>query len=438
MRHLVILSALYVGLSQLPGCVADVGEGESPEPDETLITAATSPTSSTTSGTIRGDGWITKQITLTETSDVSASLNWSKTSVNLNLYLQTSTGARIVDARSTTARPETVSAAALAPGNYRVAIKNASSVSTGYTLTVTVTPKVVVPPPPPPPATYPGQPAPGTVFWGAGVGGNSDVVSRHETPSAQTLGIRRTFWTWDKRTTSMITMARTDLENGRLPWVSIKPPSWTAMGNGTHDAEIDQMLNALKALPGPVWLTLHHEPEGGGGVNAPDDPGGPSAHVAMNRRVRERMTALAVKNVALAPILMAWSFTSQSGRNPDQWWAPGIYDFFGTDHYTDAEATLLNSTFQAVRTWAKAKGVDVGVAEWGMRGTDAAAGARVRAWYDGAIASQSDGKGARVTGLCAFDSYLNSPSGSWELVGGQLDAFWALLGDPRTASVDAL
>jgi hypothetical protein len=370
-------------------------------------------------------------------------LNWSKSRVNLNLYLQTSTGGPIDDARTTT-RPEVVSATDLAAGTYRIAIKNGSSTSTAYTLSVSITPKVVEPPPPPPTTfvpKYPAQPKPGMLFWGASVGGNSDPVARHEQPSGETLSVRRTFWSWDKRTGSMITTAKADLAAGRLPWVSIKPPpppSWAAMGAGTYDAEIDQMLNALRGLPGPVWLTVHHEPEGGGGVNAPDDPGGPSAHVAMNRRVRERMTALGVTNVALAPILMAWSFTTQSGRDPNQWWAPGIYDFFGTDHYTDYEASLVNSTFQLVRTWAATKGVDVAVGEWGMRGTDAAAGDRVRAWYEAAIASQSDGKGARVVGLCAFDSGLNSPDGSWELVGSQLEAFWQLLGDSRTASITAL
>jgi hypothetical protein len=40
-------------------------------------------------------------------------------------------------------------------------------------------------------------------------------------------------------------------------------------GAGQHDREIDELLRALDALPGPVWLTLHHEPEGGAGSNTP-------------------------------------------------------------------------------------------------------------------------------------------------------------------------
>lgn len=38
-----------------------------------------------------------------------------------------------------------------------------------------------------------------------------------------------------------------------------------------------------------------------------------------------------------------------------------------------------------------------------------------------------------MVGLCAFDSHLNSPSGSWELQGAQLTVFHELLADPRTA-----
>jgi hypothetical protein len=207
------------------------------------------------------------------------------------------------------------------------------------------------------------------------------------------------------------------------------------MGAGKHDGEIDAMLSALKATGGPVWLTIHHEPEGGGGVNQPDDPAGPSGHIAMNRRVRQRMTALGVKNVALAPVLMTWTWNPASHRNPSEWWASGIYDFLGVDHYVDKESTLIDDTWLEVRQWAKDRGVDVGVAEWGMRGTNTAAGNRVRAWYDHAARSNQDGKGARVVGLAAFDSSLNSPTGSWELKGEQLTAFRALLKDPRTADV---
>ncbi|MEX0686975.1 MAG: hypothetical protein WD267_06430 [Balneolales bacterium] len=113
---------------------------------------------------------------------------------------------------------------------------------------------------------YPGQPAPGKVFWGAAINGNGDPVVRHENPSGETMALRRTFWRWDQRVSNMITTASDDIENGRLPWVSVKPPSegdhrWQRIANGEFDDELDAMLLALDALGGPVWFTMHHEPE---------------------------------------------------------------------------------------------------------------------------------------------------------------------------------
>ncbi|HEX9643896.1 MAG TPA: hypothetical protein VGC11_07850, partial [Acidimicrobiia bacterium] len=245
------------------------------------------------------------------------------------------------------------------------------------TTTTTVPPTTTTtttPPPSPLGSGYPGEPANGTLLWGSSITGNGDPVARHEDPAGHPLTVRRTFWQWSQRTGSMVDTARGDIAHGRVPWVSVKPPSWSAMAAGTHDSEIDAMLKALDGLSGPVWLTIHHEPEGGGGVNSPDDPGGPAAHVAMNRRVRERMTALGTDNIALAPVLMSWSWNSASGRNPDAWWEPGIYDFVGVDHYQDSESSLLTTTWFKVRSWAAARGVDVAVGEWGMRGTDKAAG----------------------------------------------------------------
>lgn len=381
-----------------------------------------------------GQSWLTHSFAAAAGDRLDATLDWADVTANLNLFLYDPSGALVAYTSSTTARPEKVSHVAALSGTWKVALKCKTG-STAYALTVRSAASGTTPAPTDPTAPFAGKPKAGTLFWGAAINGNGDPVTRHELPSGEVLALRRTFFQWSARTGYMIDVAKDDLAHGRLPWVSIKPPSWADMAAGKHDAEIDQMLLALKALPGPVWLTIHHEPEGGGGINAPDDPAGPAGHRAMNKRVRQRMTAMGADNVALAPILMTWTWTSQSGRNPNDWWEPGIYDFLGVDHYRDAEATLVDATWLSVRTWAAARGVDVAVGEWGMRGTDAAAGNRVREWYDHAARSNQDGKGARVVGLAAFDSNLNSPNGGWELMGGQLDAFRALMGDPRTAHV---
>ncbi|MEO8550450.1 MAG: hypothetical protein ABI678_10765 [Kofleriaceae bacterium] len=422
MSHLFRICALVACLAPLGACTTD----EDAPATTTLEDAVT-----TLTGTVPANGWVTRTVTLTTTSDLGASLDWAQHADDLNLFLHDANNVMVVYANGTTARPEKVAATSLAAGTYTFGIKNHGTTATTYTLSVTITPNFA--------PAYPGDPRPGTVFWGAAVEGNADPGPRHETPSGHPLAVHRTYWQWSQRTGSMITMASGDLAHHRLPWVSIKPPpppSWADMGNGVYDAQIDQMLNALKALPGPVWLTVHHEPEGGGGTNAPDDPGGPSAHIAMNRRVRARITALGVHNVALAPVLMSWTFTTASQRNPDVWWAPGIYDFFGVDHYEKNEVALTDATWAKVRQWSAARGADIAVGEWGIHGSDAAAGELVRAWYDAAINSSNDGGGARVVGLSAFDSNLNSSDGGWELQGAQLAVFNQLMGDPRTASID--
>lgn len=293
---------------------------------------------------------------------------------------------------------------------------------------------------------YAGRPPAGSIYWGAAIGGNGDP-RYHEAPTGVSLSVRRTYFWWTQRTGSMISSVKADIANDRLPWVSVMPPgcdkgqvcwSWQSIADGSYDAEIDSMLGALNAVDGPVWLSIHHEPESEV-VDVPNP--GAEAFVAMNRRVRSRMSALGVDNVALAPILMGWTWSPRSGRDVDQWWAPGIFDFVGMDPYNDPHPGLglVEIDWWPIgRRWAESKGVDLAVAEWGMRCADEPAcagtngGEKVREWYEEAAGSAWDGEGARVTALSAFDSDRHSPEGSWELTGTQLSEFRFLLRDPRT------
>jgi hypothetical protein len=120
----------------------------------------------------------------------------------------------------------------------------------------------------------------------------------------------------------------------------------------------------------------------------------------------------------------------------EDWWGPGIYDFAGFDIYQTAQASMLTDRWYQARAFAGSKGVPIAVGEWGMRGTDTAAGQRVHEWYESAINSYNDGRGGRVVGLSAFDSAQNSPDGAWTLTGAQLTAFHDLMRDPRTVSVE--
>jgi len=279
---------------------------------------------------------------------------------------------------------------------------------------------------------FPGDVASGTVRWGASIGGNADPVSRHESVAGQAMGLRRTFFNWDQRTGSMVNTARADIAAGRLPWVSIKTPGWAAMASGSLDGEIDQMIRALDALDGPVWLTVHHEPEGGGGVNYADDAAGPAGWRAMQVKVRERLDTLGADNIAFASILMSWTFDPRSGRNPTDWWVDGIFDFAGIDHYVYDESFpgMGVMMWDKVREFYSARGTKIAVGEWGNRGTNTQAAAEMRAWYDTAIASNG-----QIIGLAAFDSNLNSPDGGWELFGDPLNTFRALMRAPSSIGV---
>lgn len=292
-----------------------------------------------------------------------------------------------------------------------------------------------------PPSTdgpdYPGQPKPGTVLWGTSLGGQEDPYVKHEQPAGKRVGIRRTFQpSWSqRRIDNMVTLARGDLAVGRIPWVSIKPASWASMAAGNEDTLIDYMLTELDKLDGPVWLTVHHEPEGGGGVNAPDDPAGPAGHLAMNKRVRQRMTALETDNIALSLILMSWTWDSRSvpqppaenHRDADLWWEDGVYDFLGIDHYAET-GTLITSRWDDVRAWAYEKGVDIAVGEWG---TTEETDRHIKDWHQHALDSASDTNRARIVGLSYWDNIVNTEGATdWRLTGVRLDAFREMIAAP--------
>ena len=170
-----------------------------------------------------------------------------------------------------------------------------------------------------------------------------------------------------------------------------------------------------------------------GGVNSSDDPSGPSGHLAMNRRVRQRMNRLGTNNIALAPILMAWTWDPKSRRDVNTYWDASVYDFVGVDIYAQSGGTMLRPVWYDVRRWAGARGVDVAVAEWGLSSYGSSAASHMRDWYSAAVGSHNDGRGARTTALAVFDSD-KSTSGDFRALRNQtLSTFRSLItGGPST------
>jgi hypothetical protein len=291
----------------------------------------------------------------------------------------------------------------------------------------------------PPRRTFPGQAAVGRPHWGASITGNTDPQAKYENAAGVPVGIRRTFQpsASASNVTSLVNIATADVAAGRIPWVSIKTLGWATTASGAQDAWIDSILTRLAPLAGPVWLTIHHEPEGGEGVNSPDDPAGPAGHLAANRRVRERMTALGTTNIALAPIFMASTWEASYGRNIEDWWGPDVYDFLGIDIYAKNPTTALDDArFQTIRQWAQGKGVELAVGEWNVLGANEAdAIAKMQAFYDRGVASATDGQGAIVNGFACYDStnsfVVSGVTYTWELKGAKLTRFIDILRGSR-------
>lgn len=299
------------------------------------------------------------------------------------------------------------------------AAKSGTTTTTFATLADQVAALPVLPTPPTPapwvPA-FPGDTLPSTIRWGACPDSSDVNITGHEAAIGKSLGVIRRFYqqtNWAKAAPA----AAADLLKGRLTWVSIKPYSWADMAAGKYDAQIDTLITSLMAVSGPVWLTVHHEPEGGGSAgNAPDDAGGPTAWRGMQSRVRARLTAKGAKNIAFAPVLMSWTFDPRSSRNPEDWWVPGIWDFYGIDLYQTTEsgpAPVEQDQWLHVLDFAEKHKIRLGIAELGNHGSDATAAAELRRTYEHFLT-------LHIAGSAYFDTSL---SGGTLLTGVVRDEF---------------
>jgi hypothetical protein len=277
-------------------------------------------------------------------------------------------------------------------------------------------------------AKFPGDVPSGEMRWGSAYGSNSEPGTRYGTPGR---GIARTYWgstatSWN----SSVIRAKSDIAKGVLPWVSYKTTGWANFAKGGSDVAFKKLLTDLDAIGKPIWLTVHHEPEGDGKFGTDEvkstatDNSSIDNWKAMQRHVRDLMKAVGTKNIAFAPVLMAWTWEPASNRVPASWidGMDGVWDFFGIDCYND---TTKGTSFQSLNMYKlstadlKARGYRIGYGEWGIR--------------DNAIAACQDEFLAQgFVGVAYFDCDLNSPTGGWSLTPAQLSAFNAeCVGTPR-------
>jgi hypothetical protein len=172
---------------------------------------------------------------------------------------------------------------------------------------------------------FPGDPGAGRLFLGATVP-LDEPVTRSLTFSTAGLTMSRRFYR-PHQLDLMAAAVRGDAAARVRPFVSCKVPApWRVVAEGGQQAWLDHLLGVLHDAGTDVWLALHHEPENDGSIS-----GRAADWVAMQQHVAARAERLAPR-VTVVPVLMQWTFTQDSGRDPRAWLVPGAR-LLGVDVY---------------------------------------------------------------------------------------------------------
>jgi hypothetical protein len=276
-------------------------------------------------------------------------------------------------------------------------------------------------------ARFAGDPGLGRLYYGCSMPYYKDLAA-WEDWLGRPLAAHRHYHEADE-TVRLQNKASADLTVGRLPLASTKSPgTWEDVARGSHDAWLDALLFAGKAVGGPVFLAIHHEPED----DAFTGPGMRPRHwVAMQERAIAR-AATRAPNVTIVPVLMQWTFDPRSGREPSAWRVPSAR-VFGFDVYNSWSPTngkrwtSFADKVDLVLPWTG--GRPMVVAEYGCR-ADPADPERAVRWMQNAFqyALEHD-----IVAMTYFNSSQNSPEGGWDLEGRQAEAFRTLLARPEVA-----
>jgi hypothetical protein len=147
------------------------------------------------------------------------------------------------------------------------------------------------------------------------------------------------------------------------------------------------------------------------------------------------MNAVGTKNIAFMPTLMSWTWEPASGRNPSDWWVPGIWDAYMVDHYVNKNSGSANPqddrSWKNFVAWAEAKNIPYGLGEWGDFNSGAGTSNRMRGYWEWSFSNNKD-----MIAYAYFDSDLN---GGKYMEGEQLATFHDILkNDRRVQRIDDL
>lgn len=265
------------------------------------------------------------------------------------------------------------------------------------------------PPPPPPGGRFPGDPntvLTGELYYGQSRTGNGSVAFRETEMGGASVPIHRTYYkTIDQITPpggNMFQTIRADHAANRMPLVSFRL-DWAGTASGVYDAQLDAVIAEIESYAKPAFVILNHEPENDG-LNAAD-------WRAQQQRFRSRITSYGaahggIKRLSFGAALMAYTWSTASGRNPENWWAgAGVHDWLAADHYTQANAAILRAQFTDFVAWCKAKNQTWAVAEYGVRQEDTAGPTKMQSLYD--YCRSRD---------CVFISYFDSDEGTYNWI----------------------
>lgn len=238
------------------------------------------------------------------------------------------------------------------------------------------------------------------------------------------LALNRSYFTPDhNETAQLVDRCRRDLAHGRLPHVSTKPlGTWRELAAGARDVWLASMLRPLGRLGGPVFLTLHHEPENDAGP-----PGmRPADWVAMQRHVIGLAAELAA-SVTVVPVLQSWTFEpSRHEVDPAVWIVPEAA-VLGLDLYNPWSPTngkawrSFGSKADEVLAWFGS--TPLAIAEYGCRDDPGVPGLAAEWLRDAAEYARSH----RIVSMSYFNSGVGAADGTWRLDGTTEETFAELL-----------
>ncbi len=268
-----------------------------------------------------------------------------------------------------------------------------------------------------------GHPQPGDLYYGASLPyGRS--LSAWERFLGSHLALNRSYFTYaPDLTTEVVARCRDDLANNRLPHVSVKPPgTWRAVASGAQDLWLSELLLGLGQERGPIFLTVHHEPENDAGA-----PGMlPADWVGMQRRALA-LAADHASNVTVVPVLQHWTFDPvRDDIDPSVWIVPDA-PVFGIDVYNPwslsngREWRTFGSLTDEVLPWAGNAPIAIG--EYGCREDPRNPGLASEWLRDAAEYARN----SNVVSMSYFNSGANTTDGSLELHGAIEHTFADLL-----------